>query len=45
MINYHMGMASFKSGKVSEAKEYFKKAAESKEAFDGKEEAKKMMGG
>jgi len=44
MINYHMGMASFKGGKVSEAKEYFKKAAESKEAFDGKEEAKKMMG-
>ena len=44
-INYHMGMATLKSGKVSEAKEYFKKAAESKEVFDGKEEAKKLMGG
>jgi tetratricopeptide (TPR) repeat protein len=43
-INYHMGMASFKSGKKNEAKEYFKKAAESKEAFAGKEEAKKMVG-
>ncbi|HWU41090.1 MAG TPA: tetratricopeptide repeat protein, partial [Candidatus Acidoferrum sp.] len=42
-INYHMGMASFMSGKKKEAKEYFKKAAESKEAFDGKEEARKMM--
>jgi tetratricopeptide (TPR) repeat protein len=44
MINYHMGMVSYKSGKVGEAKEYFKKAAESKVSFDGKEEAKKMLG-
>jgi tetratricopeptide (TPR) repeat protein len=42
-LNYHMGMATLKSGKASEAKEYFKKAAESKEVFEGKEEARKML--
>jgi hypothetical protein len=39
-----MGMATLKSGKANDAKEYFKKAAESKEDFDGKAEAKRMMG-
>ncbi len=42
-INYHMAMASLKGGKSDQAKEYFRKAAESKEDFDGKEEAKKMI--
>jgi tetratricopeptide (TPR) repeat protein len=42
-INYHMGVASFKSGKVNEAKEYLRKAAESKEDFEGRAEAKKML--
>ena len=44
LINYHMGMASLKSGKTVEAKEYLKKAVESKQTFDEKEEAKKMLG-
>ncbi|MCG6534196.1 MAG: tetratricopeptide repeat protein, partial [Syntrophales bacterium LBB04] len=43
-INYHLGVVNQKSGKVKEAKDYFKKAAESKEAFEGKEEARRMMG-
>jgi tetratricopeptide (TPR) repeat protein len=42
-INYHLGMATLKSGKVQEAKEYFRRAAESKEEFEGKNEARKML--
>jgi len=43
LMNYHMGMASHKSGKMKEAKEYFKKAVESPMTFDQKEDAKKML--
>ncbi len=43
LVNYHTGLANFKSGKVIEAKEHLRKAVESKEEFDGKEEAKKIL--
>ena len=38
-VNYHMGMISYKAGRLAEAKDYLTKAVKSAETFDGKEEA------
>ncbi len=43
-INYHMGMISYKAGRLAEAKDYLTKAVKSGETFDGKEEAQGTLG-
>jgi tetratricopeptide (TPR) repeat protein len=43
VINYHMGMALFKSGKRDKAKEFLRKALDSKEDFTGREEAARTL--
>ncbi|HEX2767944.1 MAG TPA: tetratricopeptide repeat protein, partial [Geobacteraceae bacterium] len=44
LIRYHAGMALYHAGKVDQAKEHLRFAAESRENFNGKEEAVKMAG-
>ena len=42
-LNYHLGMAYFKSGKVAEARAYLSKALKSAEVFQGRQEAEQIM--
>ncbi len=44
LIRYHAGMALYHAGKVDQARAHLRFAAESKENFNGKEEAVKMAG-
>ena len=44
VINYHLGLVLYKQGKKAEAKGQFMKAAAAKEAFYGKDEARRLSG-
>jgi len=44
VINYHWGLLLHKQGKTADAKAKFKKAANAKEAFYGKDEARRLSG-
>jgi len=43
VVNYHMGMALYKSGKRDGAKKFLKKALDSKEDFTGREAARNTL--
>ena len=42
-LNYHLGMALYKSGKTAEARAYLSKALKSAEAFQGRQEAEQIL--
>jgi len=42
-VNYHLGMAYYKSNQNANAKEYLKKALDIKPAFDGADEARRVL--
>ena len=43
VLNYHLGIAFFQSGKRAEARTYLSKALKSAEAFEGRQEAEKVL--
>ena len=43
VLNYHLGIAFFRSGKPSEARTYLSKALKSIDAFDGRQEAEQAL--
>ncbi len=43
VLNYHLGVAFFQSGKRAEARTYLSKALKSAEAFEGRQEAEKVL--
>jgi len=43
IINYHLGMALYRAGKLPEAKGYLAKALARKEPFSGKEQAERTL--
>ncbi|HMU54222.1 MAG TPA: tetratricopeptide repeat protein [Nitrospira sp.] len=43
VINYHLGMAYYQSGKASEARDYLAKSLKVSEAFPGREEAEQVL--
>jgi predicted Zn-dependent protease len=43
VLNYHLGIAFFQSGKLAEARTYLSKALKSADAFEGREEAKQVI--
>lgn len=43
VLNYHLGMAFFQSGKRAEARTYLSKALKSSDAFDGRQEAEQAL--
>jgi hypothetical protein len=43
VVTYHMGMVSFKAGKLTEAKDYLAKAMKYGAPFEGKEEAQRTL--
>jgi tetratricopeptide (TPR) repeat protein len=42
-VNYHLGMAYYKSGQNAKAKDYLKKALDLKAGFSGAEEARSAL--
>lgn len=43
VLNYHLGIAFFQSGKRAEAKNYLTKALKSTDAFEGRQEAEQVL--
>ncbi len=43
MLNYHLGMAYYKSGKTAEARTFLSKALKSAELFQGRQEAEQLI--
>lgn len=43
VLNYHLGIAFFQSGKRAEARTYLSKALQGTEAFDGRQEAEQAL--
>jgi Flp pilus assembly protein TadD len=43
VINYHLGMALFKSGNSQEAKNFLKKSLDRKDGFSGRDEAERTL--
>ena len=43
VLNYHLGIAFFQSGKRAEARSYLSKALRSAESFDGRREAEQVL--
>jgi cellulose synthase operon protein C len=42
-LQFHLGMALYKTGKVGQAKQHLKQALEAKVEFPGLDEARKIM--
>src|SRR4029077_17116403 len=42
-LNYHLGIAYHQSGKTAEARTYLSKALKSAEAFQGRQEAERIL--
>ncbi len=44
VLNYHLGMISFRLGEKTEARQYLRLAIDSKQPFPGRDEAERMLG-
>jgi Tfp pilus assembly protein PilF len=43
VLNYHLGMAYYQSGKTAEARSHLSKALKSDELFQGRQEAEQLL--
>jgi uncharacterized protein HemY len=43
VLNYHLGVAFFQSGKGTEARTYLSKALKTSDSFEGRQEAEQIL--